>query len=644
MKQRKFSVKPLIRTASLLSVLAVGIISILASGGGSSTDDSDGPSGSVELTIPQAIVMVVDSAEKPLPLAQAGVDFSDSNGVAQGDVETSASGWLRVSAEGYADTFTHTVFDPDLIASEQYLAILTRFQSMVVLHNGEQARLDVNGNIQLDIDANELMQLPAQVAAAEINPYIIGPLYVGLNPAQDLNLQAAFAIQARDFAGQAVALQNGITLDVSLNDGKGMDTPPVLAWFDADSGKWQVIPNACSRMEADRLNCQVDRFAALFGLFTNEPVDYTTAPSSGKMEKSLAATARRLGNKQGASAIVLAANHVRERLQDMQDEGNFDLADEELNNALDDMWNAANDYANNNHNEKGKTALMQVAEAATALGNSDIANDAINKAADISREMAQDLLNANCEQYKEAMHVAQQNFMLGNNDIAQQLADRVSKDLVDCDVWVGSIDYWLHVSGSHPSSVIAPDMVKVAGASSWFEHHKVTINTNPKTLRSFGEDNVSFEFPTVKYENTGLECDQSISFSGSGGPLLTFSGTYDGHTFAMGDVSPAGAGGIVTQVQNMEAKNSNDQCETAPPFPQTLNYPHFSFLAHSVGSPSPQITIQEMLENGINHNDEQIRGSESIVNNNPDLGTYPFLNGDVTWRFFRANKILPIEE
>ncbi len=630
------------KTIGILLLTSLGIFSILASGGGSSSDESGGSSGTVNLTIPQAIVMVVDSAEKPLPFAQAGEDFTDSNGVAQGDVTTSASGWLRVSAEGYADAFTHTVFDPDFVASEQYLAILTRFQSMVVLHNGEQGTLDVNGNIHLDIDANELMQLPAQVAAAEINPYIIGPLYAGLSPAQDLNLQAAFAIQANDLSGQAVALQNGITLGVSLNDGKGMDVPPVLAWFDENSGKWLVIPNACSRMSSDMLNCQVDRFAALFGLFTNEPVDYTTAPAA-RLELAMPGSAQRLGEEQGASAGVLAANHVSERLQDMQDEGNVDLGDAELNDALDDMWNAANDYANSNRNEKGKTALMQVAEAASALGNSDMANNAIDEAADISREMAQDLLNANCERYKEAMHVAQQNFMLGNNDIAEQLVDHVNKDLADCDVWVGSIDYWLHVSGSHPSSIIAPDMSRVSGASSWFERHKVTITTNPKTLSSHGEDEVSLEFPMVKYENTDQDCEQSISFSGSGGPLLTFSGTYDGHTFAMGDVSAAGAGGIMTQTQVMESK-IDQECEVVTGFPLTLNYPHFSFLAHSVASPSPQITIQEMLETGINHNDEQIRGSEPMINDNPDLGTYPFLKGDVTWKFFRVNKILPLGE
>jgi hypothetical protein len=631
-------------TTTFNSILLLAVIVLLVAGCGGGGSSSNGPgnnTGTSFLTMPETMFMILDSQEKPLEYALVGGEVSDSTGVASGTVQKTASGWVVVSAPGYADGYTRPAFLPSLIQSDLYIALLTSFQDMARINSAQQITLNAQNNILLTLDSSLLSTLPALVGVSEINPNTIGPLFENLNPLQALNLQAAFAIQAFDLSFNRVNMTAGQTLTVTLIDGLGQTLPPVLAYFDADSGLWQVIENACIRIRDNTLSCTVNRFSPLFGLFTAEPVNYLTlsTPVSGRSDSRAAS---RLAENSYSSDSIIAYNRVRSRLKQMENEGNFDLNDPALNQALSDLAKAATDYANSNRNEQGKSALMAVAEAAMLQGNDAVANDAINKAKNIANEMGQNLLNEDCSRYREILHVAEQNLLLGNDSMAAQLETKLANELSSCDVWSGKITYWMRVADPHPA---LNAMSMVSGGGLWTEQHAVRITTDPRTFESHGEDTLQISFSSVKYENNNLDCEQSFNYDASGQVILEFDGSYDGHAFSMGDVALAGGSSAVSinQRQVMEGEDSDGNCQIAQPFPLSLNYPHFSFLAHGASSPSPPLTIQEILDSAAGQT-ERFGGDESFTNDQVNLGTYPFISGNIMWYFYHVQKVLPVAD
>ncbi len=184
----------------------------------------------------------------------------------------------------------------------------------------------------------------------------------------------------------------------------------------------------------------------------------------------------------------------------------------------------------------------------------------------------------------------------------------------------------------------------VSGGGLWKEHHVLKITTDPQTYESHGEDVLQINFFNVKYEDVSKDCEQSFTYNASGQVVLKFDGSYDGYTFAMGDVSQAGGSSSVslTQDQVMENKK-DDECEVVSSFPISFSIPHFSFLAHGVSSPSPPLTIQEILDSAAGQQ-EHFGGKEAFSNDQVDLGTYPFNNGNIIWIFYHVQKVLPIED
>ena len=627
--------------SSLSLVFIALLLTSCGGGGGSSSSDPGNTTGGSFLPLPETMFMILDSAEKPLEYALVGGELSDSTGVASGSVQKTASGWVAVSAPGYADGYTRPAFLPSLIQSDLYIALLSAFQDMARINAGQQITLNAQNNILLTLDSSLLSKLPALVGVTEINPNTIGPLFENLNPLQALNLQAAFAVQAVDISMKNIEMAPGQTLTVTLIDGLGQTLPPVLAYFDPDSGLWQVIVNACSRVENNKLSCVVDRFSPLFGLFTAEPVNYLTFQSSG-VSATDSTMAYRLAENSYSSDSIIAYNRVRSRLKQMENEGNFDIDDPALKQALSDLAKAASDYANTNRNEQGKSALMAVAEAAMLQGNDAVANDAINKAKDIANEMGEKLLNEDCSRYREILHVAEQNLLLGNDGMAGQLESKLANELSRCDVWTGKITYWMRVADTHPA---LSALSLASGGGLWTEQHAVRITTDPRTFESHGEDTLQINFSSVKYENNNLDCEQSINFDAGGQVILEFDGSYDGLAFAMGNVALAGGSTPVSvnQRQVMEGKDGDGNCQISPSFPLSLSLPHFSFLAHGASSPSPALTIQEILDSATGQT-EHFGGDESFINDQVNLGTYPFINGNIMWSFYHVQKVLPMAD
>jgi len=593
-------------------------------------------SSSSNFPIPKSLCMVVDSSGAPVANAVAGnTEISDTNGVAQGTMQKSNADWLHVTAVGYADTYAKPLFKPHSFTFEQYSAILTPFTQVVTFHTSSTLIFTLQtDNISLAVSPAQLSKVPAQLGIAEIKPAFTQPLFEELNPQMDLNLQMAFAVQSWDFSLEPVELRPNSTLQVTINDGGGSQPPPVLAEFYPENGYWQVLPSACTRQSEDTLNCTIHNLSPMFGLFTDAPVQYTSSKTSTMNSSKIFSPADAMNDDE--LSFINAANRIRHRLNIMGGANNYDPTDQELNSALGDLVDSAMDNAKNNHNEAAKTQLMAAAEAAFSLGNTDLGNSAVNKAAEIANELGQKMLQADCSQYKEIMHIAEQNFMLGNQSTGEQLVDKVAKELNDCDVWSGTITYWIHLANSLPAN---DDLKRTAGGGSWWEKHNVIISTSPKTYQSKGHDNLTLEFSHVKYENTNLECEQSISYSGSGAIELSFNGFYNGETFAMGDVVQESGPGTITRQDVMEGKEDN-QCKMVSTYPHEFSYFHYSFLAHGVSSPSPPVTIQEILDSAAGQH-RVFGGDTTFVNNNPQLGTYPFQDGTIIWRFLHVHQALP---
>ncbi|MBC8212963.1 MAG: hypothetical protein H8E21_18035 [Gammaproteobacteria bacterium] len=93
----------------------------------------------------------------------------------------------------------------------------------------------------------------------------------------------------------------------------------------------------------------------------------------------------------------------------------------------------------------------------------------------------------------------------------------------------------------------------------------------------------------------------------------------------------------------MEGKDGDGNCQISPSFPLSLSLPHFSFLAHGASSPSPALTIQEILDSATGQT-EHFGGDESFINDQVNLGTYPFINGNIMWSFYHVQKVLPMAD
>jgi hypothetical protein len=510
------------------------------------------------------------------------------------------------------------------------------------------------------VSASDFTNSPVQIGLAEIHPLDAGPLWARLNPKEDRYLSQVFALQAFDVLNRPVELAPARQLAIQIIDAGGTNPPPRLVWFDPTAGVWQVVANGCQRIDSNRLGVVVTRLTALHGLFEAGTAPYLAGASAAApglvLPRAIPAQSPP-SESDYDTGYKRERARVRDRLNQIADilEGGSQIdptQDAEVLEALEDMARRAQDYANAHPNESAKTKLLIVAQHAGLLGQTALEQPLMNQATEIANHLARQLLaEGDCGRVREMLHAMEQlMLMAGEQSLIDALKEKIDRLFAECDLWIGTVRFVSFTDGHHPG---LQELTLQSGLFSWSELHEVKMATHAKTLALKGEDYLKLDFPRVKFQDPGSECEFSISFYGqpaSAANFLNFDGTYDGVGFNVGQLSPAaGAKPVsVTQYEVIQVPDQDDNCVNAPGTPAEYPFPnYYSVLMHGFLD-TPPITLQEMLDTGTRSGGpfgDVISGYEKVSNAYPapNYGRYPFTTGLITWRFIHVKKLLPLE-
>ena len=594
------------------------------------------------------MLIALDTYGNPIPNALVGEnDMTDGNGVIVSDFETSAEGWLNVSAPGYTSGYADAAENNGIRVFE---IRLTPVSASVNLATGDAKTLYVGNSedplYSTALNASDFETQPVIVSLTSINPIYVLPLFAPLSTGEDLTLQKVFAVEAADSEFESIALKGGSAITIRIKDDGELSDDAVLAYFDLQNGQWKVVTGGCVRDGSNHFNCTVALLSPLYGLFDAQEAGYLTTAFQIAEDEDVTDD---LGDDWSK-----ANQNVRGRVNDLADcvaAGTCDpTKDSQMIAAVNAMVAAARKYAAANQNEKGKMALMAAQDRAAILGFSEIARELAPEVEAITNKLGLDYVNnGNCGRITEMLHIERQFQLLGGDaNILSQLQQKLEDYFQTCDLWVGRISYYYWNGSSDPCN---GDLA--GGSGVWIENHHVRIPTHVKTHAVTGEDKVTLAFPEVSF-NTGGDCPSTTkTYYGnpsSASLFLSFDGFYDGITFSVN--TPGPASNPIAIVQDYIFKNKeDDECIVIPEIgdPDPIFFPGFSSaLVHGFNG-SPPITLQEMLESGTKGSYgeyETIRGGEDISNNcaETNLGRYPFDNGHVTWFFAHERKVLPVAE
>lgn len=614
-----------------------------------------------EITIlkPEMMGFILDPQGDSVAYAfVGGQEFATDDGVVSGDFKASPSGWMTADKFGYATGYGMP-WD-ELWGTRLFDIRLTPFQSMLFIQPGETGTLDGfledSFSLRAEISFDSLDSNPATVGLAAIHPWNVGPSLADFEDHTDMSLTHAFALQAMDSDQNPVNLLPGEQVQIQLT----FETPPgagaILGRFDPESGLWQAAGQDCN-FGIVGVECSVETLGPLFGVF--EPglaaARLPVLPSSGHLAFSLGSLLARHTTTlfplapalQGANydpAFQQAWANLASWMKSQEGSGGIDPNNPTLSNLLNQLANAARNYANNNRNESGKMHLLKAVSIAIAIGNQSLEDQLTSEAADLVDEMAEKALQeSDCGEFRKLLKIAEQIELVPGSNMANHdlIEQKVAEMVVDCDVWEGTITVWMYTSSSHPAGL---DM-QAQKTPGWFERHDVKLWTNVKTHELHGTDQVQLDFPMITYVKEH-DCRNDIKIMGAGNPVrLEYEGRYNGYEFQI--IEPPGTIGSIEiiQMQHFEAKE-NETCNT-------INDSHFSapnyvsVIVHGFEYGSPPITLQEMLAQaspGISGEITSFNGDDSLSNPDSDLGKYPFTTGHIQWRFTHTQPKLPIEE
>jgi hypothetical protein len=567
-----------------------------------------------------ALAIVLSPDGDPVPNAVVGGGpITNGDGVAVGPVTVTAGGWVEVVAHGHAAGYAED--GPALNGSRLYMARVTPIEGLLHLTTGGSGDLTAGGEGRLltsVLDAADFASLPVTVGLAEIDPLDVGPVAVPLAGHADLVLRRALAFTAHAPDGSPVGFGAGITMAVTVEDGGALGDSPVLARFDPATGAWVEVVGGVTRTGPDHLRCDLATPAPLYGLFAPEA-------GSGKMLTEFEAE---LALK---IARVALAKAVRDSISPTTDPA--------VTAALDTVAAAARDLADVSPDEKGKFALLMAATDARTLQKDALADELEDEALALAEFIALSYMTTNECGVVEKMYAAaaQVDMLGGSSTVVDQLLDKVGELRAECGRWVGTINFRMNVSRTHPG---LENFTLVSGGGSWREDHFVVIDVDPDTGFVLVKDRVQHFLFYVMYQDMTQECPNYMSFYGEPiSAVLEFA--YAGSWSEQGgfQVGPAtltaGSPPSISWKQHFEDKE-DETCVVLPFGDMLYTFPnHTSLMAHGLWDLTPVVTLQEILNSG-GAATGQITGGMPLVNPMPEGGKYPFTWGTVSWSLTRV--------
>ncbi len=611
--------------------------------GGGNGGDEDGSNGSVGAPNYNMMALIIDKSANPISNAVFGdKSLTDTSGITICSYDVQSDGWLTIHASGYATAYAkpQSLYGGNLISEVR----LAPYESLEILSAGEDATLTSGDSndpiIEVTLHA-DFPDDPVLIGLAQMDPIDVQPLYESLSTGETQFLQIAFVLQATNSKDEGLFFSDSNNLEIRIKD-EGALQDPLLAFFDPDTGKWEVAAGACVREDVDHLLCSPDSLLPLVGIFSSDPVDYLTGLLSHMSMDPFS-------EADLDEAYRAAGFRIKKRLKELEkildNNPDYDVAnDAELKDALNDLVEAARSYAQTHPDERAKMRLGVTAGSAYFLGYEALGDTLRAESIALAEQIAREVLaKAECLRIRELLHTARQVELMGADQaLADQLKAHANTNLKECDLWAGTVTLWFDVSPQDPS-----EYNLVSGDGTWREEHHIYMVTNAETFELSGEDIVFLNFTHAVYERTSNEGCLSTNKNGNATSHelpLYFDGTYDGTTFSLDalelalDANPL----LLDFYHDVWVYDHDIGCVQALFFPSDLEFGHYSVLMHGFSPPtgSPPITLQEMLDEGykrtFSHEGtsyEVISGKESVINPIWNAGTYPVKKGMVLWRF-----------
>ncbi|MBU0484894.1 MAG: hypothetical protein KKB30_10320 [Proteobacteria bacterium] len=660
---------------SVRNIIACAVLCMLLFGCGSgsgksttptttddTTDDTGGTGSPASLGTYNALGLITDTSDQPIDFAVIGDDSSgvagastqstSSGGAFYGEMGTEASGWVRVSADGYAETYTKSLGTVNSV--NIFTTRLTPLGASTEFEPGTAKSLSHN-NISIEL-TDSLFAAKTTVELTEIPPQDMDASYALMSTDIFRPFLRTFSITALDADGVPATFVTGQNLPVTITLPAAVSTPPPLAYFDGTSGQWQEVANICTLVDSTHVTCNLPHLSVWGAAGAAATGAGVAATADGEPTMPYPnATTRAQAKANIRYGMAISAQGQRAGDDDLVNTGETIMAQ----GAAQYVSMAQQYAANHQRDETGKFALIDAAVVSALVSGYDGTFDELmNEATTIAENIGTDLLaEPGCGRIREMLQSAAQIQTLGGSEtLFDQLLDKVRDAINTCDPWLGKINVTFNLAGSLPG---LSEFINQGGGA-WTETHDVRLyadpstagNTDPPVYTLTGDDIVEIAMPETIYRETITNSDcpdgftQFILFSTpqSASINLAVDGTYspEGSGFAISSIKKAVLGGVDSidlSWSSLLRTYIGDQCSLyESPAESGYKTGYESLIGDSGIQPTAPITLQEMLNNGRKYSSpitETVYGSKTVQLSIPEV-TIPWAavqSARVYWHF-----------
>lgn len=623
-----------------LSILMVSFGLGACSGGGDHGGKAPAPvSGTSPLDNKVDVLALIDSSGgEPVEnaLLGGGDAVSTADGIIAGTVNPPDSGWVSVTADGYATGFMQRS-GKALKGWYIYESHLTPIVSAAIFDGGSGVSLvagsEASPAAEIEAGPKAFAETGVVVEMALMRPEDVGPAFAPLSDASGRHLHEALFVSAHDAPGNEIALAAGQTLRATIRDDGHLGKDFALARFSAKDGQWAVNKGGCKRSDAGHVQCDLTA-AGTYGLFAAEAPaadtgsDYLNARYA--YHRVLGDWLRKTGGR-GASESGSPPPAVREAGQA--------------------LLKAARDFAATHHDERGQMHLISTAAELQMLGMAVVSRDLIDDARKYVKGTAQDLLDqpTDCARIRTLLDTAAKADLLGMDQTRHDLIFKARNSYGACDVWAGTVRYTFFMEPQWPGD---RDFHRQAGSQIWSEEHRVKILVSPMSRKTKGTDDVTLTMPRVDYRRTfSNKCAddnyerRSLYASPADATVgLIFGGLYDYvrdrfRLSAFKPTSPDDLPLIERRSRSRIARDTGSGCKhTTAETTTALVKGYSSMLTGAFTGTSAGPSVQEMLNEGERRklgNGRVVQGGRLIRVKAPE-GGLPFSRARVSWHLINV--------
>lgn len=620
---------------------------LLLLGGGDESGNS------VDLGKYNAMGLVSDTYGQPINLAEISSGsnsngpifiLTSSGGAFYGDVGTATDKWIKVSADGYAETYTNSLGTVNSI--NIFETRLTPLGAWKIFTSGVASSVS-HGNVNVELPAG-LFAANATVSVTDVAPEDLDASYALMNDNMFYTFLRTFSVTALDGNGSYVPFVDGQFMKVTIKLPQAVAAPPPLAYFDAENGVWQKVDNICTLDDSTHMTCNLPHLSvwgAVGEAATTAGVPVPPFPNPNTRAEA------RANIRYGMS---VAAQGEKTGDADMHQTGLEIMYD-----GRDKYVQLAEKYAaNHQRDESGKMALLDAAAINDQFsGSAQVTHDLVRDAVTISENIGKDLLEGSgCGKVREMMQAAAQiEYYGGSIAVRNDLLEKINTAKATCDPWIGQISARFFLADAMP---LVPDYNRQDNAV-WTETHDVILSSNPSsgtgdpaTYTLTGEDNVNISLPETIYETTfpvsscpdGFDRYTLYSSPESSAIDLVINGFYSplGSGFTINNIGKAAGGANIDLLWSSLTRTYiyENGC-TQSDYKEGPN-PYINGYGSLIGNPSIQaavpITLQEMLNNGKTYStdiSETIYGIKIIQLSIPEymIPWSSVQNVYVSWKF-----------